>query len=83
MDPGLYWQLGELYNARGTPGDLRAAQLIFDDLVWNMNETRSRGLETPADTRSLQNPARLASRVAQDAVRPGQYGQRREKGSQR
>ncbi len=35
-DARLYWQLGELYNAAGTPDDLRAAQFIFYDLVHNM-----------------------------------------------
>ena len=38
MDSRLYWQMGELYNARGGPDDLRAAQSIFDELVQNFNE---------------------------------------------
>lgn len=35
FDNRLYWQLGELYNARGQPQDLRAARKIFDELVWD------------------------------------------------
>jgi tetratricopeptide (TPR) repeat protein len=35
-DVRLYWQLGDLYNARGSPQDLRAARQIFDELVWDM-----------------------------------------------
>jgi tetratricopeptide (TPR) repeat protein len=32
-DHRLYWLLGEIYNAQGTPNDLLAAYKLFDDLV--------------------------------------------------
>lgn len=59
LDTRLYWQLGELYAARGKPQDLRAARKIFDELVWDMNvpyaETKKRRavlnqLDIPEDT---------------------------------
>jgi tetratricopeptide (TPR) repeat protein len=32
-DNRLYWQLGEIYNAAGSPDDMRTAYALFDDLV--------------------------------------------------
>jgi hypothetical protein len=32
-DPRLYWLLGELYHARGTPEELAAARRVFTDLA--------------------------------------------------
>jgi len=42
FDSRLYRQLGELYNVRGRLPDLRAAELIFDDLDQNMLDKKRR-----------------------------------------
>lgn len=38
QDRRLYWQLGELYNARGGAKNIQAARKIFDELIYDQRE---------------------------------------------
>lgn len=53
-DNRLYWLLGEIYNARGSPEDLRAAFTIFDDLV-DLQKRQYRPQELVEHYRALED----------------------------
>jgi hypothetical protein len=65
-DRSLYRQLGELYSARGTPADLHAARMIFNELVETM---MSRNEEVRNRRQILENfaiPEPLAPKQPED-----------------
>lgn len=57
-DLRLQWLLGEILNANGTPSDIKAARVIFDDLVYN---EKVRAKELMARRNTLNAPTESAA----------------------
>lgn len=63
-DNRLFWQLGELYNARGTANDLRAAQRIFQELVYDRGLTQVKELKhRRAELNNFKIPEQQSGRI--------------------